>query len=416
MEKDTARYTSTRIDIGSLLNKENKKLDLDHLLEPPASPARETIRQRKKEVRHISPGEYIVIISMVITSLYLLVTSFFPLVYNVVTSFEPINFLMNLFYFILGIGVLAGAFLVFKKETHLEHIADDTFDEVIYKRLEPVLRDVAVVQVGLTDVHDKLEMMNLNIEKIGNVKEPVISAVNATPALVAPSTQASAYIKYVLLINITLAAFLFMLQYPLEYIPYAVTIVYIIWWAVITAEFKLWNVESVWMWVFVPILILPVYTIIMSAYLLDYQMFGSLFLGLCIYVIVYYSRCSSTVRGVLPLDLHIALQQFKETLREKTQADEVKSRKIPGINLKKSFKLDLSRLTTPLLIGSIVLFATAWFGYSIQHGLIPNVTWEALGAGQFSWEPLYSFILTVAGMLLLALGLGIIFKLRRKHD
>jgi hypothetical protein len=418
MEKDTARYTSTRIDIGSLLNKENKKLDLDHLLEPPASPARETIRQRKKEVRHISPGEYIVIISMVITSLYLLVTSFFPLVYNVVTSFEPINFLMNLFYFILGIGVLAGAFLVFKKETHLEHIADDTFDEVIYKRLEPVLHDVAVVHVGLTDIDNKLEMMNLNIEKMGKAKEPVtpLIASDAVYTAAAPSTQASSYIKYVLLINITLAAFLFMLQYPLEYIPYAVTIVYIIWWAVITAEFKLWNVESVWMWVFVPILILPVYTIIMSAYLLDYQMFGSLFLGLCIYVIVYYSRCSSTVRGVLPLDLHIALQQFKETLSEKTQMDELKSRKIPGINLKNSFKLDLSRLTTPLLIGSVVLFATAWFGYSIQHGLIPNVTWEALGAGQFSWEPLYSFVLTVAGMLLLALGLGIIFKLRRKHD
>lgn len=417
MEKDTARYTSTRIDIGSLLNKENKKLDLDHLLEPPASPARETIRQRKKEVRHISPGEYVVIISMVITSLYLMVTSFFPLVYNVVTSFEPINFLMNLFYFILGIGVLAGAFLVFKKETHLEHIADDTFDEVIYKRLEPVLRDVAVVQVGLTDVHDKLEMMNLNIEKMGNVKETVISAADATPVMAAQSIQASTYIKYVLLVNITLATFLFMLQYPLEYIPYAVTVIYILWWAVITAEFKLWNVESVWMWVFVPILILPVYTIIMSAYLLDYQMFGSLFLGLCIYVPVYYSRCSSAVRGVLPLDLHIALQQFKEKLSEKTQMDELKPRKLPEINLKNSFKLNLSRqLATPLLIGSVALFATAWFGYSIQHGLIPNVTWEALGTGQFSWEPLYSYVLTAAGMLFLVLGLHITFKLRRKHD
>lgn len=416
MEKDTARYTSTRIDIGSLLDKENKKLDLDNLLETPTSPARETGRQRKKEVRHISPGEYIVIISMVITSLYLMVTSFFPLVYNIATAFEPINFLMNLFYFILGIGVLAGAFLVFKKETHLEHIADDTFDEVIYKRLEPVLRDVAVVQVGLTDVHDKLEMMNLNIEKMGKVREPVISSADAAPAAAASSIQASTYIKYVLLVNITLAAFLFMLQYPLEYIPYAVTVVYIIWWAVITAEFKLWNVESVWMWVFVPILILPVYTIIMSAYLLDYQMFGSLFLGLCIYVIVYYSRCSSITSGVLPLDLHIALQQFKEKLREKTQMDELKSRKIPGINLKNSFKLNLSQMTTPLLIGSVGLFATAWFGYSIQHGLIPNVTWEALGAGQFLWEPLYSYVLTAAGMLFLVLGLHIIFKLRRKHD
>ena len=174
---------------------------------------------------------------------------------------------MNLLYFILGIGSLAGAFLVLKKETHLEHIADDTFDEVVYKRLEPVLRDVADVQVGLTDVHSQLEMMNLNLEKIGKAKETVTRQI---PLEAAPA-QTSMYIKYVVLINITLATFLFMLQYPLEYIPYAVTIVYIIWWAVITAEFKLWNVESVWMWVFGPILVLPVYTIIMNAYLRDYQ-------------------------------------------------------------------------------------------------------------------------------------------------
>ncbi|MFZ2410132.1 MAG: hypothetical protein WAW23_01035, partial [Candidatus Methanoperedens sp.] len=340
-------------------------------------------------------------------SLYLLVTSFFPLVYNIVTSFEPVNFLMNMFYFILGIGSLAGAFLVLKKETHLEHIADDTFDEVVYKRLEPVLRDVADVQVGLTDVHTQLEMMNLNIEKIGQVREQPVS-MSAVPA------QTSMYIKYVVLINITLATFLFMLQYPLEYIPYAVTIVYIIWWAVITQEFKLWNVESVWMWVFIPILILPVYTIIMNAYLRDYQMFGSLFIGLCVYVIFYYSWCSNMVRGVLPFDLHIALAELKKKIKEKPREEKQKTPVLtPRIELKMPFKLNLYQIGISMVIGSIVLFVSAWFGFSIQNGLIPNVTWEALGLKGFVWKPLYSYTLTFFGMVLLGAGYSMVLKFRR---
>ncbi len=411
IEKDTARYTSKRINIDSLLKKEDayvsKKLDLDNLLGS-RSAVRTAISQapQEKVVRHLSPGEYIVVISMVITSLYLMITSFFPLVYNIATSFEPVNFLMNLFYFILGIGTLAGAFLVFKKESHLEHIADDTFDEVVYKRLEPVLRDVAYVQVGLSDVHTKLDMLNLNIEKIGEVKEQHIPQV-AVPV------QTYMYVKYVVLINITLAIFLFMLQYPLEYIPYAVTIIYIIWWAVITAEFKLWNVESVWMWVFVPILILPVYTIIMSAYLRDYQMFGSLFIGLVIYVFMYYSWCSNMVRGVLPFDLHIALQEFKKKLKEKSQYEPPKTEELPRIDLRIPFKLNLYKLGISMVIGSIILFASAWVGFSIQNGLIPNVTWEALGLNQFVWKPLYSYSLSLFGMILLGVGYIIVLKFRR---
>ncbi len=413
MEKDTARYKSKRIDIDSLLTREeayvSKKLDLDNLLGSRGAvrtPVSQPVRHGK-EVRHLSPGEYIVVISMILTALYLLVTSFFPLVYNIVTSFEPVNFLMNLLYFVLGIGSLAGAFLVLKKETHLEHIADDTFDEVVYKRLEPVLRDVAGVQVGLTDVHTQLEMMNLNIEKIGQVREQRVPTA-AVPA------QTSMYVKYVVLINITLATFLFMLQYPLEYIPYAVTVVYIIWWAVITQEFKLWNVESVWMWVFVPILILPVYTIIMNAYLRDYQMFGSLFIGLCAYVIVYYSWCSNMVRGVLPFDLHIALAEFKKKLKEKTPEEAPKTMvSAPRIDVKIPLKLSLYQLGISMVIGSIVLFASAWFGFSIQNGLIPNVTWAALGFEGFIWKSLYSYALTFFGMVLLGVGYSMVLKSRR---
>jgi hypothetical protein len=170
------------------------------------------------------------------------------------------------------------------------------------------------------------------------------------------------------------------------------------------------------MWVFIPILVLPVYTIVMNAYLLNYQMFGSLFLGLGAYVVLYYSWCSSTVRGVLPLDLHIALQQLKEKLKEKAESETPKTLEMPAVKLKIPFKLNLRQLVTPLLIVSVVFFAIAWFGFSIQHGLIPNVTWEALGMEQFTWKSLYSYALTAAGVLFLATGLGIAFKLRRRRD
>lgn len=232
---------------------------------------------------------------------------------------------------------------------------------------------------------------------------------------VAAPVQTSMYIKYIVLINVTLATFLFMLQYPLEYIPYAVTLVYIIWWAVITQEFKLWNVESVWMWVFVPILILPVYTIIMNAYLRDYQMFGSLFIGLVAYVILYYSWCSNMVRGVLPLDLHIALAEFKKKMKEKTTAEGIPKTKasLPRFELKIPFKLSLYKLGISMVIGSIAFFTMAWFGFSIQNGLIPNVTWKALGLEQFVWKPLYSYALTFFGMILLGIGYSIVLKFRR---
>ncbi len=369
----------------------------------------ENIR-RKREVRHISPMEYVIVICLVITALYLLLTSFFQLAYNFGTSFEPVNFLMNLFYFVLGLGTLAGAFLLFKKETHLEHIADDTFDEVIYKRLEPVLRDVADVQVGLTEIHDKLEMMNLNIEKFGMSKGSV--SHEAVPL------QSSLYMKYIVLINISLAAFLFILQYPLEYVPYAVTVLYILWWVVISAEFKLWQVDAIWLWVFIPIIILPVATIIMNAYLSDYQMFGSLFLILAVYVISYYAWCSNLVTGTLPFDLHIVLREFSSELKGKSPQE--KGEKIPVSisrpEIKLPFKINPYQLGLSLIIASIALFTIAWLGYSIQHALLPNISWTTFGMDTFVWESTYSYFFTFVGILILVAGFIIILKFRGKNN
>ncbi len=355
----------------------------------------------EKSVRKLSPGEYMVVVSMVIASLYLIVKSFFHLIYNIVASFEPLDFITNLFYLILGIGVMAGVFLILKKETHLESIADEIFDKVLYTRLEPVLRDVAEVQMELSDIHKKLEMMNLNIEKIRSTRQTQnLSARNTLQTSIIQTSM-----KYVVLINITLGAFLFMLRYPLEYIWYSITVLYIIWWAGITHEFRLWDKESVWIWVFIPVLTLPVYTIIMDYYLQDYQMFGLLFIGLTFYVLLYYSYCLYIVRGRLPLDLHIAIQEFRNRLKEKVHRNRKKIYALP-------FHVSSYQMGIYMMIISIALFTLSWLGFSIQHGLI-NVTWEMLGMQTFTWKSLYSYTLVIVGMIFLVLGFIMVLKNRR---
>lgn len=244
-------------------------------------------------------------------------------------------------------------------------------------------------------------MLNLNIENISKKKE-------SSTHEAAPNTSYT-YIKYILLVNITLAVFLFMLNYPLSYVPYSITIIYIMWWTVITAEYKLWKEDMAWAWVFIPILILPVYTIIMDAYLLDYQMFGSLFIGLTVYVFAYYSWCTYLVRGVLPLDLHIAIKEFKEKIEELPEKKVLKKEKdnqIISTPIKIKVKLRLNPFKTgiTLVIVSIVFFGLAWFGYAIQHNIIPNVSWNSFGLSNFNWTSIYSYTLTMIGTIVLGIG------------
>ncbi len=400
------RYYSRKINLAQLLIDDSKiskkKFNLTNAFQEPGkeihAPAPEKTRRdetnpitREHTVRYLSPREYASIISMIIASAYLLLISFFPLVYNFTSSFEPLDFLKNLLYFMIGLGTISGVFYYLRKETYLQHIADQIFERVIYQRLEPVLKDVAEVQVGINNVQGQLEMMNINI---GALSDKKTQASTATP------DQMTYYSKYIVLINITLAAFLFMLQYPLGYIPYAVTVLFLLWWIIITAEYRLWNIEIAWTWAFFPIILLPIYTIIMNAYLEDYQLFGSLSISLCIYILSYYYWCSYIVKRVLPFDLQDIIKNIHE--------------KNPGVNASKRIgfpKLDLKlnahwrhNIAVGLILLSIALFGLTWLGYAIQHDLIPYINWETLGMEGFEWSSSYTYFLNISGILLILTG------------
>ncbi len=407
------RYYSRKIDLTELLNDPKigkKKFDLTGKFDKPGQKTEtyKSVEEQTGEIerrsvarehcrRYLSPKEYAAIASMIIASVYLLLISFFPLIYNFTSSFEPLDFLKNLLYFTAGIGTISGVFYFIQKETYLQHIADETFDRVIYQRLEPVLKDVAEVQTGINGVQDQIEMVNINLETLSKKKSDSSAAI---------PYQTSYYIKYIILINITLAVFLFMLQYPFGYIPYSVTVLFIIWWTAITSEYNLWKVEIAWTWVFFPIIVLPIYTIIMNAYLQDYELFGSLSIGLCIYIFAYYSWCNYIVKGVLPLDLQNTLKKVPEKNHIENKSP-IKIR-YPQFNF---ISKSLSRNTIGMgfILVSIALFGITWFGYAIQHDLIPEMNWETIGLQGFVWSSSYTYFVNMMGILLIFIG----FKMLR---
>ncbi len=349
-------------------------------------------------VRHLSSAEYAAVISMIVASMYLMLSSFFPLLYNLTSSFDPADFIKNLFYFIIGLGTLSGVSFLLRKETYLQHIADETFERVIYHRLEPVLVDVAQVQVGLSAVQTQLDRLNRNVELFSR-KEV------AAPAI----TGNAAYnVKYIVLINLTLAVFLFMLQFPFGYVPYAVTLVYILWWGAITAEYRSWKDDAAWMWIFVPVLVLPVYTIAMNAYLQSYLLFASLFIGLGLYTFAYYSWCNYVVKGALPFDIQEAVRNAREKIEDVKQSPEVVFQKPQiALNLKMPSRIQIG--WNMILLG-IALFFITWTGYAIQHSIIPNISWELIGLKDFVWQASYTYLLNFLGLLLILSGMRYIKK------
>ncbi len=115
---------------------------------------------------------------------------------------------------------------------------------------------------------------------------------------------------YVVILNVTLAVYMFMIYYPQWYIPYLSPLLFVMWWVVITYEYNQWDNSSAWMWVFAPILILPIYTMVFGLLTSTNQMFAIMYLVLGLYAVTYYTWSMYNASGTLPFGLHKKLEDI----------------------------------------------------------------------------------------------------------
>ncbi|MEA1907395.1 MAG: hypothetical protein U9N12_10705 [Euryarchaeota archaeon] len=241
---------------------------------------------------------------MILASIYLIYKSIFPIIFNLTGDFDKPDFIANLILLAIGIGVLYGA-IVFVRRTMLYTQSIDLMFEDIYPKIEPVLREAASIQVDLELMSGRLDAMNTNIEHLKKqVQTPAGSGGTGAGTGVAVGTSVTTFLHLVMLANITLGVFMFLLQYSLWYVPYVLTLLYVIWWLAVTAEYDLWKVSKSWIWVFVPILIVPTISILTDILAGSYVLIAWMAIGLVAYTSAYYLWGRYLIQGILPYDLH----------------------------------------------------------------------------------------------------------------
>ncbi len=80
-------------------------------------------------------------------------------------------------------------------------------------------------------------------------------------------------------------------------------VIYLMWWALFTSEYGLFENKNAWIWALVPIMVVPTGGIIIDATLGVNNMVGILFFTMFIYVYSYYSWAAYVTTGFRLLDI-----------------------------------------------------------------------------------------------------------------
>jgi hypothetical protein len=218
--------------------------------------------------------------------------------YDIITGkLNPWDFVFNLVLFLLAIGALFGAIKMARNIFLIDHVFDTTFEEEIYPRLEPALREVAKMQVKMDTMEQKLDQVNMNVNRVKEnpptYKDPVRSI----------ASRMKVFMLYIFILNLTVGFLIYIFTYPSNSNPYLLTVLFPTWWFVVTLDYKLFKKDIVWFWAFFPIMVTPVGIMVLGISAVRYgDILGYIALFLLIYVLVYHSWAAYYVEGITPLD------------------------------------------------------------------------------------------------------------------
>jgi hypothetical protein len=241
-----------------------------------------------------------------LTALILLGFSLFSLIVDTILKFDLYGILIDLIF--LGIGISLGYFSIrmYKKSVYYESLMNFTFDEGIYTRLEPVLRKVAETSVEMEDMESRLNKIDRMVqtvleEQVKMEKSPRVEVEKA----IAPGTSMGFVVKTIFLTIITMSGFMFMINTSIGAAHFATLGFYVLWWLLISAEFKLFNDTAAWVIVFVPILLVPVGFMTLDAFMQINNVVALFYALLALYASLYFSWAVYETKGTLPLSLRI---------------------------------------------------------------------------------------------------------------
>jgi len=245
---------------------------------------------------------------------FYIIYSYYAPVIDVLSGkeFNAQDFIVNLTILIIGLCALWGGITLAKRTIAMEQLIDMGFENGVYKRLEPILGEIAGTQVVIDKMDERLNNMNINIDQLKK-RSVELKIPGTEPAFgIDIAAQISRFLRLIILINITLVAFIFLLRFTYSYTPFVLTMLYVLWWLEITYEYTLWEKSSAWWWVFIPILTIPITTVISNTIFIfsDEILLGSMGIGLAIYASAYFVWSKYLIEGTLPFDLNKTINEI----------------------------------------------------------------------------------------------------------
>lgn len=351
---------------------------------------------------YFSFGDILALGLMLATGLYFIITSALKIGIMVSGNLDMIEMLISIIGAIVGYGLVFGAYRFVKRSASLKLIADNLFVEALYDRLEPLLAEIAETKASYDILSDRLDNLNYNMNDMRKSIELGKSTSDLAPVQYAMKNITYQF-QYTLLMTITLAFYMFMFYNPGTLVPYLSPIIFVLWWALITSQHDLWELPRAWYWVAVPILFIPIYTLLVAALYSPNIMLLVMYLGLGAYAFSYYFWCEYTARGILPFELGERMLNIR-TMLEKPEAPEVKPEERRSVTTP-------AHIGTVLIMLSILVFALTMMSYLIENELL-NMSWQMLGL-DISLQPIYFYGLMVLGVLLLVIGSIFVIKFRK---
>ena len=359
------------------------------------------------KTQYFSLGDILALGLMIATGLYFIITSSLKLADLFFGSMNSVDLLLNLMEAGAGYGLIYGAYRFVTKSNFLKSIADDLFVEALYDRLDPLLGDIARTGGSYDILSERLENLNYNMNDIrksieGGKRQPENDLIPLQYAFKNITHQ----FHYIMMTTVTLSLYLFMFNNPGGILPYLSPIVFVLWWGLITSHSNLWEETRAWYWIAIPILIIPIFSIIFSALSSTNTMLLIMYIGLSVYVLSYYIWCERTTRGIIPFGIGERIHNIKKMLGSEIHEEKQEPEKRTNIFHPYQIGIILTML-------SIIIFAISLIAYLIQAKIL-QVSWQTFGL-DITWQPMYSYALVGLGTLLLLTGYFFVAKFRRRE-
>jgi len=238
--------------------------------------------------------EGMVVAIAIVVGVFILGLSLISLYNDFITERDIQYLIVDLIFFGFGLLLLCGSLKIYKRLLMLSVATESIFEDVMYRRLKPLIDMVASGAIDLNEVKTMVTSLEKRLDKMEEtLTKPAEVAV---PERIVYNKSAF-YMRTVITLFVFLGIYNFYLSYTVPYEPYLYTILYIIWWVFVTMEFNMFHKVEAWVVFGIPILIVPSSSLIMIATIGYTPSMGIIFATSLIYAYLYYIYAKSLSSG-----------------------------------------------------------------------------------------------------------------------